>query len=137
MYGFSPSGIFNDYVAMSINARCQSSPTYLEKNVAEFPTANLDAAIVHCLKALRESLSTGSPLTAQNCSFGYVSKEKGFEVVADEVTIQSYLDQLPQVPACTAPMAFSVSTESAQSSGSMDVDTAEPVEPTEPADSVL
>lgn len=36
MFEFSPTGVFNDYVAMSIGARSQSARTYLEKYVNEF-----------------------------------------------------------------------------------------------------
>lgn len=53
--------------------------------------------ILHSLKALRDSLPADSSLTAQNCSFGYLSKDKAFEVIEDEQVIQSYLDKLPAV----------------------------------------
>jgi len=36
LFEFSPTGVFNDYVAMSIGARSQSARTYLEKYVDEF-----------------------------------------------------------------------------------------------------
>ena len=47
------------------------------------------------MKAIRDSLPADSVLTAQNCSFGYLSKGKSFEVIDDEATIQSFLDKLP------------------------------------------
>lgn len=52
---------------------------------------------MHALKAIRDSLPADSALTAQNCSFGYLSKGKAFEVVEEEEKIQSYLDKLPVV----------------------------------------
>lgn len=52
---------------------------------------------MHALKAIRDSLPTDSVLTAQNCSFGYLSKGKAFEVVEEEDKIQSFLDKLPAV----------------------------------------
>lgn len=57
----------------------------------------MEDVILHSLKAIRDSLPTDSALTAQNCSFGYLSKGKAFEVVEDEATIQSFLDKLPAV----------------------------------------
>lgn len=56
---------------------------------------SLEEVILHALKAIRDSLPTDSVLTAQNCSFGYLSKGKAFEVVEDEEQIQSFLDKLP------------------------------------------
>lgn len=55
----------------------------------------MEEVILHALKAIRDSLPTDSVLTAQNCSFGYLSKGKAFEVVEDEEQIQSFLDKLP------------------------------------------
>ena len=52
---------------------------------------------MHSLKALRDSLPADSSLTAQNCSFGYLSKGRAFEVIEDEQIIKSYLDKLPAV----------------------------------------
>lgn len=52
---------------------------------------------MHALKAIRDSLPAESALTAQNCSFGYLSKGKAFEVVEEEEKIQSFLDKLPAV----------------------------------------
>ena len=57
----------------------------------------MEDVIFHALKAIRDSLPADSSLTAQNCSFGFLSKDKAFEVVEDEQVIQSYLDKLPAV----------------------------------------
>ena len=40
-------------------------------------------------------MPSDATLTAQNCCFGFLSADKPFEIVEDEVRIQSYLDQLP------------------------------------------
>lgn len=58
---------------------------------------SLEEVILHALKAIRDSLPADSALTAQNCSFGFLSKGKAFEVVEDDQMIQSYLDKLPAV----------------------------------------
>lgn len=57
----------------------------------------MEDVILHALKAIRDSLPADSALTAQNCSFGYLSKGKPFEVIEDEDQIQSFLDKLPAV----------------------------------------
>lgn len=57
----------------------------------------MEDVILHALKAIRDSLPAESALTAQNCSFGYLSKGKAFEVVEEEEKIQSFLDKLPAV----------------------------------------
>ena len=62
-----------------------------------FYLGSLEDVILHALKAIRDSLPADSSLTAQNCSFGFLSKNKAFEVVDDEQVIQSYLDKLPAV----------------------------------------
>lgn len=45
MFEFSPTGVFNDYVAMSIGARSQSARTYLEKYVDEFEGCRLNIVL--------------------------------------------------------------------------------------------
>lgn len=57
--------------------------------------ATLDSVILHSLRAIRDSLPSDSALSAQNCSFGFLSRDRPFEMVEDEGRIQSYLDQLP------------------------------------------
>ena len=57
----------------------------------------MEEIILHALKAIRDSLPADSALTAQNCSFGFLSKDKAFDVIDDEVKIQSFLDKLPAV----------------------------------------
>lgn len=76
----------------------------------------MDEIIVHGLRALRDSLPSDATLTAQNCSFAYISKGKSFTLVEDEATIQSYLDKLPPVPArqvSASPSPAEVPTEAA------------------------
>lgn len=60
---------------------------------------SLEEIIIHGLKALRDSLPADATLTAQNCSFAYISKTTSFTLVEDESTIQSYLDKLPPIVA--------------------------------------
>lgn len=145
MFEFSPTGVFNDYVAMSIGARSQSARTYLEKYVDEFQECkrhflkvlivyyyflgSLEEVVLHALKAIRDSLPTDSVLTAQNCSFGFLSKGKAFEVVEDEEKIQSFLDKLPAVIsrsiAPTEEEATETTTETTAEQSAMDVDPTE------------
>ena len=80
----------------------------------------MEEVILHALKAIRDSLPADSVLTAQNCSFGYLSKNKPFQLVEDEVEIQSFLDKLPAV--------ISRSVEPEQSPAAMDVDIEPPTE---------
>ena len=99
---------------MSIGARSQSARTYLEKYVNDFSDCKMDNMKIMVLlliflfrlfgrchftriKGNSWFLPADSSLTAQNCSFGFLSKDKAFEVVEDEQVIQSYLDKLPAV----------------------------------------
>ena len=57
----------------------------------------MEEIIIHSLKALRDSLPADATLTAQNCSFAYISKGSNFTLIEEETTIQFYLDKLPPV----------------------------------------
>lgn len=57
--------------------------------------ATVDDVILHALKAISDSIPTGSTLSAQNCSIGVVTKSQPFELIDDEARIQTYLDKLP------------------------------------------
>lgn len=83
---------------------------------------------MHALKAIRDSLPTDSVLTAQNCSFGYLSKDKAFELVEDEEKIQSFLDKLPAVVSrsvAPAEEAIETTAEEMTETSAMDVDPTE------------
>ena len=82
------------------------------------------------MKAIRDSLPADSVLTAQNCSFGYLSKGKSFEVIDDEATIQSFLDKLPpliirSVEAAQEAEETVISEEEPSLPSAMDVDPTE------------
>lgn len=80
-----PSGNFFEFKGQAIGSRSQSSRTYIERNVDALPDATLDQLIQHGLKALRESLPTGSePLCAENCAIGVVGKDTPFHVIENE-----------------------------------------------------
>lgn len=51
-----PSANFYPCKAMSIGARSQSARTYLERRLDEFVDADLDALVMHGLRALRDTL---------------------------------------------------------------------------------
>jgi len=86
-----PSGQYFEYKAMAIGARSQAGRTYLERHFESFADLSLDELIQHSLLALRETLGTGSELTAANVAVGYVSADKAFTILEDE-TIQAYVD---------------------------------------------
>ncbi len=91
----------------------------------------MDDVILHSLKAIRDSLPADSALTAQNVSFGYLSKRKAFELVEDETTIQSFLDKLPAVISRSVEVPEETTVEEVEivaqvaSPSAMDVDTNE------------
>lgn len=88
---------------------------------------SLEDVILHSFKAIRDSLPADSSLTAQNCSFGYLSRDKPFQVVEDEALIQSYLDKLPAV------ISRSVAVEESEES-SAPIESMMDVDPTEPSE---
>ncbi len=91
----------------------------------------MDEIIVHGLKALRDSLPADAFLTAQNCSFAYISKETSFTLVEDEVTIQNYLEKLPPVIArqvAASPSPAEVPSEIVESPYAGDVMDVDPTE---------
>ncbi|KAJ3067714.1 hypothetical protein HDU98_009074 [Podochytrium sp. JEL0797] len=105
LYEVSPSGNYFDYYAISIGARSQSAKTYLEKYYEQFATAELDALVVHGLRALRDTLQQDKELSVGNCSVGYVGKDQVWTVVEGE-PLQRFLDLLnaeaPAAPAAAA-----------------------------------
>ena len=62
----------------------QAGRTYLERHFESFAELPLDELIKHALLALRETLATGSDLTAQNVAVGYVGLEGGFTILEDD-----------------------------------------------------
>lgn len=97
MYEFSPSGVFADYRAMAIGARSQSARTYLEKNVESYEACDLDALMLHALKALRDTLPSDSPtgLTLQNCSLAIVGSDSNFTLLDETERLKALLEQIP------------------------------------------
>jgi len=83
-----PSGNFFEFKGQAIGNRSQSARTYIERNVDALPDATLDQLIQFGLKALRESLPTGSePLNTGNCAIGVVGKDTPFHIIEnDEMT---------------------------------------------------
>lgn len=102
LYEFSPAGTCFKYHAMAIGARSQSARTYLEKHAADFCDAHSptpDAAILHALKALRETLPSDATLSAKNCSVGVVGRtEAPFRILADAEVDSFLLQAAPSAP---------------------------------------
>lgn len=82
---------------MAIGARSQSARTYLEKYVEEFEACDLEALMVHALKALRDTLPSDSPtgLTLQNCSLAIVGTDSTFTLLDESDRLKALLDQIP------------------------------------------
>ncbi|ANQ10051.1 Proteosome subunit alpha type 1 [Plasmodium coatneyi] len=76
-----PNGSYFEYIALSFGARSHASKTYLEKNVHLFEDSSLEELTLHCLKALRCSLSSENELTVENTSLAIVGKDKPWQEV--------------------------------------------------------
>lgn len=89
---------------MAIGARSQSARTYLEKYIGEFNGSDVDALMLHALKALRDTLPSDSPtsLNLQNCSLAILGKDSNFTVLDDTDRLKALLDQLPPMAAARA-----------------------------------
>lgn len=89
---------------MAIGARSQSARSYLEKCIEEFNGADLDALMLHALKALLDTLPSDSPtgLNLQNCSLAILGKDCNFTVLDDTDRLKALLDQLPPMPVARA-----------------------------------
>jgi len=90
LYNTEPSGIFNEFYAMSIGARSQSARTYLERTFDSFSDATLEDLINHALLALKES---ETDLNSRNISIGYVGPDQQF-IALDDEAVQPYIDRL-------------------------------------------
>jgi len=93
LFEAQPSGQFYEYKGMAIGARSQAGRTYLERHFETFAQLSLDELIKHSLLALRETLSTGQDLSAQNVAVGYVGLNGGFTILED-ATIAPYVDAI-------------------------------------------
>ncbi|SCM03593.1 proteasome subunit alpha type-1, putative [Plasmodium chabaudi chabaudi] len=87
------NGSYFEYEALSFGARSHASKTYLEKNLHLFEESSLDDLIIHCLKALKCSLSSETELTADNTSLAIVGKDKPWE----EMPYVELIDYLTKV----------------------------------------
>ncbi|CRG94570.1 proteasome subunit alpha type-1, putative [Plasmodium gallinaceum] len=88
-----PNGSYFEYIAISFGARSHASKTYLEKNVHLFEESNLDDLILHCLKALKSSLSSENELTVDNTSLAIVGKDKPWDEISP-LELVSYLTKI-------------------------------------------
>ena len=89
-----PNAEFNEYTAQAMGARCQSAITFLEKNTDEYTqNDNLDALIIHVLKAIRASFE--NPLEVDAISIAFVGKDTPFTIYEDEKLTQ-YIQQVEQ-----------------------------------------
>ncbi|GAW82711.1 proteasome subunit alpha type-1 [Plasmodium gonderi] len=77
-----PNGSYFEYIALSFGARSHASKTYLEKNAHLFEDSSLEDLTLHCLKALRCSLSSENELTVENTSLAIVGKDKPWQEIS-------------------------------------------------------
>ncbi|OIR57094.1 MAG: 20S proteasome subunit alpha 1, PSMA6 [Amphiamblys sp. WSBS2006] len=91
IFEFNPKTLL-EYKAVAIGARSQAAKTYLEKNVASFPSASQKALIRHALAALKTTIRKGDEtqqqeaLEAHNCTVAYVSSETGYVELTESDT---------------------------------------------------
>ncbi|CRH01551.1 proteasome subunit alpha type-1, putative [Plasmodium relictum] len=88
-----PNGSYFEYIAISFGARSHASKTYLEKNAHLFEESTLDDLILHCLKALKSSLSSENELTVDNTSLAIVGKDKPWDEISP-LELVSYLTKI-------------------------------------------
>ncbi len=95
LYQTVPSGEYYECHAMAIGARSQTSKTYLEREIDNFPDCTLDELIKHALKALSVSLAGETELDTKSASIAVVGVDRAFEIIDGE-GLQQYLDQVDQ-----------------------------------------
>lgn len=86
-----PSGNYYEFVAQALGSRSQSAKTYLEKYFNEFEDCDLDALIMHALKALSGTVPDDKELDVQNVSIAVVGEGIPFSVL-DANNLQVHLD---------------------------------------------
>jgi len=104
LYETQPSGQYFEYLGMAIGARSQAGRTYLEKHFEEFAELPLEQLITHAVIALRETLGSGTELSAANVAVGFVGGDKKFTILEDE-SVQPYIDAVKkpdEAPAAAA-----------------------------------
>ncbi|SOV83812.1 proteasome subunit alpha type-1, putative [Plasmodium sp. gorilla clade G3] len=88
-----PNGSYFEYNALSFGARSHASKTYLEKNLHLFEECSLEELILHCLKALKCSLSSESELTMSNTALAVVGKNHPWQEISP-VQLEEYLSKV-------------------------------------------
>nr|CRZ23648.1 Bm9364 [Brugia malayi] len=93
--------IENDILSVVIikkqSARSQSARTYLERNLDQFPTANVEQLVEYALLALRDTLPAEDSLSKKNTTIAIVGKGTPFKVMEDD-DVQPFLDRIAGVP---------------------------------------
>ncbi|VIO89840.1 Proteasome subunit alpha type 1, putative [Brugia malayi] len=92
-----PSAEVVETLACSIGARSQSARTYLERNLDQFPTANVEQLVEYALLALRDTLPAEDSLSKKNTTIAIVGKGTPFKVMEDD-DVQPFLDRIAGVP---------------------------------------
>jgi len=125
LFEAQPSGQFYEYKGMAIGARSQAGRTYLERHFESFAQLSLDDLIKHSLLALRETLSTGQDLSAQNVAVGYVGLNGGFTILEDD-TIAPYVDAIKREFGEAAPATSLLGDDAPAAAPAGAADAAEP-----------
>jgi len=92
LYNTEPSGVYNEYYAMSIGSRAQAARTYLEKTFESYPEGTEDDLINHALLALKES-APDHDINSRNVSIAVVGIGQKYKQMDDEL-VQPYIDRL-------------------------------------------
>lgn len=104
LYQTAPSGDVFDFKATAMGLRSQAARTYLEKHFESFPECDLDALILHALKALAAATYGGVELNIKNTTIAIVGRETPFRILTEDEA-RKYLDgfkiqpeDIPQLP---------------------------------------
>ncbi|KAF7457916.1 putative proteasome subunit alpha type 1 [Cryptosporidium felis] len=79
-----PSGNCFEYYSIAIGSRSQASKTYLEKHFGSFPNCDRNQLILHCLRALKSSLSSDQEMNQENVDIAVVGKECVYSELTEE-----------------------------------------------------
>ncbi|KAG8347242.1 putative Proteasome subunit A N terminal signature Proteasome subunit [Trypanosoma vivax] len=104
LYQTAPSGDVFDFKATAMGLRSQAARTYLEKHFETFHSCDLDALVIHALKALAAATSGGVELNVKNTTIAIVGKGIPFTILTEEVA-RKYLtgfkidpEDIPAIP---------------------------------------
>ena len=94
IYELNPNGDCIEYVGYAIGAKCQSSKTYLEKNMNLFPGSELRQLVLHGLKAIKSGYrDEKEEMTKHNIEVSVIGKD-GLFTSLNQNEVDRYLMDL-------------------------------------------